>query len=50
MKGKEAHDRAIVLAAGVLARRVEIVEERTDGPSFGADNIRQGLQSAVLGL
>ncbi|MGH8460307.1 MAG: protein translocase subunit SecD [Stenotrophobium sp.] len=47
---KEAHDLAILLRAGALAAPVDIVEERTIGPSLGADNIRRGFQAAVLGL
>ena len=50
LESKEAHDLAILLRAGALAAPVEIVEERTVGPSLGADNIRQGFQAAVLGL
>jgi preprotein translocase subunit SecD len=50
LQSKEAHDLAILLRAGALAAPVEIVEERTVGPSLGADNIRQGFQAAVLGL
>ncbi len=36
--------------AGALAAPVDIVEERTVGPSLGADNIRQGFAAAALGL
>ena len=50
LQSKEAHDLAILLRAGALAAPVEIVEERTVGPSLGADNIRQGFQAALLGL
>jgi preprotein translocase subunit SecD len=50
LTSKEAHDLAILLRAGALAAPVDIVEERTVGPSLGADNIRQGWQAAVLGL
>ncbi len=50
LASKEAHDLALLLKAGALAAPVEIVEERTVGPSLGADNIRQGFQAAVLGL
>ena len=47
---KEAHDLALLLKAGALAAPVDIVEERTVGPSLGADNIRQGFTAALLGL
>lgn len=50
LASKEAHDLALLLKAGALAAPVEIVEERTVGPSLGADNIRQGFQAAMLGL
>ncbi|MFA5938597.1 MAG: protein translocase subunit SecD [Sinimarinibacterium sp.] len=50
LASKEAHDLALLLKAGALAAPVEIVEERTVGPSLGADNIRQGFSAAVLGL
>ncbi|MGH8481604.1 MAG: protein translocase subunit SecD [Nevskiaceae bacterium] len=50
LTSKEAQELAILLRAGALAAPVDIVEERTVGPSLGADNIRQGFQAAVLGL
>ncbi len=50
LESKEAHDLALLLKAGALAAPVEIVEERTVGPSLGADNIRQGTQAAMLGF
>jgi len=50
LTSKEAHDLALLLKAGALAAPVEIVEERTVGPSLGADNIRQGFSAAALGL
>ncbi|MFP5305664.1 MAG: protein translocase subunit SecD [Gammaproteobacteria bacterium] len=50
LTSKEAHDLALLLKAGALAAPVDIVEERTVGPSLGADNIRQGFAAAVLGL
>jgi preprotein translocase subunit SecD len=50
LTSKEAHDLAILLRAGALAAPVDIVEERTVGPSLGADNIRQGFAAAALGL
>jgi preprotein translocase subunit SecD len=46
----EAHDLALLLRAGALAAPIEIVEERTVGPSLGQDNIDQGFTSVVLGF
>jgi len=45
---EEAQDLAIVLRAGALPAPVQILEERTVGPSLGADSIRRGLWS-ILG-
>jgi len=50
LMSKEASDLALLLRSGALKAPVEIVEERTVGPSLGADNIRQGFMSAVVGL
>lgn len=50
LESKEAHDLALLLKAGALVAPVDIIEERTVGPSLGADNIRQGWQAAILGL
>lgn len=46
----EAHTLALLLRAGALAAPIEIVEERTIGPSLGQDNIDQGFLSVVIGL
>ncbi|MBX9604945.1 MAG: protein translocase subunit SecD [Gammaproteobacteria bacterium] len=46
----EAHTLALLLRAGALAAPIEIVEERTVGPSLGQDNIDKGFMSAVIGL
>ncbi|MBF0201853.1 MAG: protein translocase subunit SecD [Desulfamplus sp.] len=46
---EEARDLAIVLRAGALPAPVEIIEERTVGPTLGADSIRMGLLSMVAG-
>jgi preprotein translocase subunit SecD len=46
---KEARDLAIILRAGALPAPVEIVEERTVGPSLGQDSIRQGVNSFIVG-
>ena len=50
LTSKEAHDLSLLLRAGALAAPVEIVEERTVGPSLGADNIAQGQMAALIGL
>ena len=47
---QEAHQLALLLRAGALAAPINIVEERTIGPSLGQDNIDQGLVSVVVGL
>jgi preprotein translocase subunit SecD len=46
---EEARDLAIVLRAGALPAPVKILEERTVGPSLGADSIRKGLISMAIG-
>ncbi len=46
---EEAHDLAIVLRAGALPAPVKIIEERTVGPSLGADSIQKGLTSMYIG-
>ncbi|MCL4151013.1 UNVERIFIED_CONTAM: hypothetical protein GTU68_001772 [Idotea baltica] len=48
--GNEAADLSLLLRAGSLKAPISIVEERTVGPSLGADNIRQGFLSALVGL
>ena len=45
----EAHDLAIVLRAGALPAPVNILEERTVGPSLGMDSINKGLISMMIG-
>jgi len=47
---KEAHDLSELLKSGALAAPIAIVEERTVGPSLGADNIRRGTIAAVAGF
>lgn len=47
---REANELALLLRAGALAAPVEIVEERTVGPSLGADNIQRGLRSIWIGF
>ena len=46
----EASELALLLRAGALAAPMEFVEESTVGPSLGAENIRLGVQSLMLGL
>ena len=46
---EQAHDLAIALRAGALPAPVNILEERTVGPSLGADSIRKGLMSMCVG-
>ncbi len=46
----EARDLALLLRAGSLAVPSEIIEERTVGPSLGADNIRTGFNSTLYGF
>ena len=46
----EAKDIAIVLRAGALPAPVDIIEERVVGPSLGADSVRRGTQSVIIGL
>ena len=46
----EARDLALLLRAGSLAAPIEIVEERTVGPSLGKENIDQGFLSVVIGM
>lgn len=49
-KPEEAQDLAAVLNAGALPAKVEVVEERTIGPSLGADSINAGMVAMVMGL
>ncbi|MCZ2102852.1 MAG: protein translocase subunit SecD [Comamonadaceae bacterium] len=46
----EANDTALLLRAGSLSAPMEIIEERTIGPSLGADNIRKGFHSVTWGF
>ncbi len=50
MTTQEANDVALLLRAGALAAPMDIIEERTIGPSLGADNIRIGFSSALYGF
>ena len=47
---QEARNLSLLLRAGALAAPVDIVEERTVGPSLGQDNINQGMLSFVVGF
>ncbi len=47
---EEARDLALLLRAGALAAPVQIIEERTVGPSLGQENIDQGFNSVVVGF
>ena len=50
MTTMEARDVSLLLRAGALAAPMEIVEERTVGPSLGADNIKRGFDSTLIGF
>jgi len=50
MSTTEAADTALLLRAGSLAAPMEIIEERTIGPSLGAENIAKGINSVIFGF
>ena len=50
MTTAEASDTALLLRAGSLAAPMEIIEERTIGPSLGAENIDRGFYSVIYGF
>ena len=50
MTVNEANDLALLLRAGSLAAPMEIIEERTIGPSLGAENISKGFHSVTWGF
>jgi len=50
LESQEARDLALLLRAGSLRAPVEIIEERTVGPSLGRDNINQGFMSVMIGF
>ncbi len=50
MSTEEAKDTSLLLRAGALAAPMDIVEERTVGPSLGADNIKRGFDSTKFGF
>lgn len=47
---QEASQLSLLLRAGALAAPMEIIEERTVGPSLGADNVAQGFKSVMIGF
>ncbi len=47
---REAHELALILRSGALAAPIEIIEERTVGPSLGRDNIEKGFKSVQIGF
>jgi len=47
---ESAHNLALVLRAGALPASIKYLEERTVGPSLGADSIRHGVQASILSL
>jgi preprotein translocase subunit SecD len=50
MTTSEANDTALLLRAGSLAAPMDIIEERTIGPSLGAENISKGFHSVIFGF
>ena len=50
MNAQEAADIALLLRAGALAAPMSIIEERTIGPSLGAENIAMGFKSTLFGF
>jgi len=50
MTTQEANDVALLLRSGSLAAPMEIIEERTIGPTLGAENIRKGFDSVLYGF
>jgi len=50
LESQEARDLALLLRAGSLRAPIEIIEERTVGPSLGKDNIAKGFMSVVIGF
>ena len=47
---QEAHELALILRSGALAAPIQIIEERTVGPSLGAENIQRGFHSTWIGF
>jgi preprotein translocase subunit SecD len=47
---QEVQDQAMILRSGALPASIKYLEERTVGPSLGADSIRSGVEAAVIGM
>jgi preprotein translocase subunit SecD len=47
---QQAKDLSMVLRSGALPASIRYLEERTVGPSLGADSIRQGVRAAIIGM
>ncbi len=50
MSEQQAKDLAMILRSGALPASMKYLEERTVGPSLGADSIRSGIRAAVVGM
>jgi preprotein translocase subunit SecD len=50
MTAQDAKDLSMILRSGALPASIKYLEERTVGPSLGADSIRSGVQAAVVGM
>lgn len=50
MTANESRDVALLMRSGSLSTPIFVVEERTIGPSLGAENIRKGVQALVIGM
>jgi preprotein translocase subunit SecD len=50
MSDEQAKDLALILRSGALPAGIKYLEERTVGPSLGADSIRSGVRAAVVGM
>jgi len=50
MSEQQARDLSMVLRSGALPASIKYLEERTVGPSLGADSIRSGVRAAIIGL
>lgn len=50
MAEQQAKDLAMILRSGALPASISYLEERTVGPSLGADSIRDGVRAAVIGM
>jgi preprotein translocase subunit SecD len=50
MTSQDAKDLSMILRSGALPASIKYLEERTVGPSLGADSIRSGVRAAVVGM